>query len=213
MIRVLLADDHEIVLDGLSSVLKDEEGIEVVATASNGEEAVKIIENNDIDVAVLDINMPKMNGIDATRIIRHNSDTKVLILSMYNTYEFIDQLMDAGCQGYILKNKGREELVSAIRRVHNNKPYFGDFVHEKLIEHRMSAKRKSVEKDVELTKREVEVLKLIAQEYTSPEIADKLHIVEATVNTHRRNLISKLGVRNSLGLVRYAIENNLLDPS
>jgi DNA-binding NarL/FixJ family response regulator len=211
MIKVLLGDDHEIVLDGLKSVLKYEEGIEVVGTAKNGEEAIQIIENSEVDVAVLDINMPIMNGIEATRIIRSHSTTKVLILSMYDTYEFIDELIDAGCQGYILKNKGQEELVNAIRRVHNGKIYFGEHVQEKIMEERLKPKKNATETPLKLTKREIEVLKLIAQEFTSPEIAKKLCIVEATVNTHRRNLISKLKVRNSLGLVSYAYKNGLIE--
>ncbi|MFT5819261.1 MAG: two-component system nitrate/nitrite response regulator NarL [Crocinitomix sp.] len=211
MIKILLADDHGMILDGLKSILKNETDIKVVGTADNGEDAVHIIENNDVDVAILDINMPKMNGIEATRIIRANSDTKVLILSMHDTYEFIDELIDAGCQGYILKNKGQEELVTAIRRVHNGKPYFGERIKERIMEERLSPKKNKIAMPVSLTKREIEVLKLIAQEFTSPEIAEKLFIVEATVNTHRRNLISKLGVRNSLGLVSYAYKNGMIE--
>ena len=211
MIKVLLADDHEIILDGLKSLLEEEDDIEVVGTAKDGEEAIQLMENNTIDVAVLDINMPGMNGIETTKIVRSTTDTKVLILSMYNTYEFIDELIEAGCQGYILKNKGQEELVRAIRRVYNGKPYFGENVLEKIVEQRLNPQKEKEEVAVTLTKREVEVLKLIAQEFTSPEIAEKLFIAEATVNTHRRNLISKLKVRSSLGLVRYAYKHGFIE--
>jgi len=211
MIKILLADDHSMFLDGLKSILKAEKDIKVIGIAVNGEEAVSFIEQNEVDVAVLDINMPSVSGIEAARIISANSTTKILILSMHDDYEFIDEVIDAGCQGYILKNKGHEELINAIHRVHNGKPYFSKRITQKILEERMAPKKRVVEPLVKLTKREIEVLKLIAQEYTSPEIADKLFIVEATVNTHRRNLISKLGVRNSLGLVRYALKNNLID--
>jgi len=211
MIKVLLADDHEIVTDGLSSILKNETDICVVASAKNGDEAVQYIEKNDVDVAVLDINMPKMTGIEATRLIRANHQTKVLILSMYDTFEFIDELIDAGCQGYILKNRGREELVKAIRRVHSGQTYYGKRVTDKILEDRLKPKKEKNTIPVNLTKREKEVLKLIALEFTSPEISEKLFITEATVNTHRRNLISKLGVRSSMGLVRYALEQGMLD--
>ena len=211
MIKVLLADDHEIILDGLKSLLEEEDDIEVVGTAKDGEEAIQLMENNTIDVAVLDINMPGMNGIETTKIVRSTTDTKVLILSMYNTYEFIDELIEAGCQGYILKNKGQEELVRAIRRVYNGKSYFGENVLEKIVEQRLNPQKEKEEVAVTLTKREVEVLKLIAQEFTSPEIAEKLFIAEATVNTHRRNLISKLKVRSSLGLVRYAYKHGFIE--
>lgn len=211
MIKVLIADDHGIILDGLKSILKSEEGIVVVSTAHNGQEAVEFIEKNEVDVAVLDINMPIMTGIEATRLIRANHQTKVLILSMYDTFEFIDELIDAGCQGYILKNRGQEELVMAIKRVYNGKPYFGQKVQDRIMEERLNPKKVKNAIPVNLTKREKEVLKLIALEFTSPEIAQKLFITEATVNTHRRNLISKLDVRSSMGLVRYAFENGMLE--
>jgi two-component system nitrate/nitrite response regulator NarL len=211
MIKVLLADDHGIIIDGLKSILKNEKDIQVVATAENGQEAVAYIEKNAVDVAVLDINMPVMTGVEATRLIRANHQTKVLILSMYDTYEFIDELIDAGCQGYILKNRGQEELVKAIRRVYSGQPYYGKKIQDKILEERLNPKREKNIVPVNLTKREKEVLKLIALEFTSPEIAEKLFITEATVNTHRRNLISKLGVRSSMGLVRYAFEKGMLD--
>jgi two-component system nitrate/nitrite response regulator NarL len=211
MIKVLLADDHEIITDGLKSILKNEDNIEVVATVSNGRDAVNYIEKNQVDIAVLDINMPIMTGIEATKLIKENAyETKVLILSMYDTMEFIDELIEAGCQGYILKNKGQEELVKAIHRVYSGKPYFGERVQERMLEQRMNSNVKSKQEKVDLTKRELQVLQLIAQEFTTPEISEKLFIEESTVNTHRRNLISKLGVKSSLGLVSYAWKNGFI---
>lgn len=211
MIKVLLADDHEIVTDGLKSILQNEDNIEVVATVSNGRDAVNYIEKNQVDIAVLDINMPIMTGIEATKLIKENAyETKVLILSMYDTMEFIDELIEAGCQGYILKNKGQEELVKAIHRVYSGKPYFGERVQERMLEQRMNSNVKSKQEKVDLTKRELQVLQLIAQEFTTPEISEKLFIEESTVNTHRRNLISKLGVKSSLGLVSYAWKNGFI---
>lgn len=212
MIKVLLADDHEIITDGLKSILKNEDNIEVVATVSNGRDAVNYIEKNQVDIAVLDINMPIMTGIEATKLIKENAyETKVLILSMYDTMEFIDELIEAGCQGYILKNKGQEELVKAIHRVYSGKPYFGERVQERMLEQRMNSKIKSKQEKVDLTRRELQVLQLIAQEFTTPEISEKLFIEESTVNTHRRNLISKLGVKSSLGLVSYAWKNGIIE--
>ncbi|MCC7453376.1 MAG: response regulator transcription factor [Crocinitomix sp.] len=212
MIKVLLADDHEIITDGLKSILKNEDNIEVVATVSNGRDAVNYIEKNQVDIAVLDINMPIMTGIEATKLIKENAyETKVLILSMYDTMEFIDELIEAGCQGYILKNKGQEELVKAIHRVYSGKPYFGERVQERMLEQRMNSKVKSKQEKVDLTRRELQVLQLIAQEFTTPEISEKLFIEESTVNTHRRNLISKLGVKSSLGLVSYAWKNGIIE--
>lgn len=152
-----------------------------------------------------------MTGIEATKLIKENAyETKVLILSMYDTMEFIDELIEAGCQGYILKNKGQEELVKAIHRVYSGKPYFGERVQERMLEQRMNSNVKSKQEKVDLTKRELQVLQLIAQEFTTPEISEKLFIEESTVNTHRRNLISKLGVKSSLGLVSYAWKNGFI---
>lgn len=211
MMKVLIADDHKIVVDGLVAILKSEPDIEIIGTASNGREALEILENNTIDIAILDINMPIMNGVEATQIIAKNfPNTKVLVLSMYDTNEFIDELLEAGCQGYILKNKGQEELVTALNQIYKGHPYLGQRIRDKIMDEKMNPKKKSTEIPIKLTKREIEVIKLIGVEYTSPEISEKLFITEATVNTHRRNLISKLGVRNSLGLVRYAVENKLV---
>lgn len=211
MIKVLLADDHEIVIDGLKSILSEEDGIEVVACVENGQEAVDYITTNEVDVAVLDISMPIMNGMEATRLIHAKSETKVLILSMHDQYDYIDELLDAGCQGYILKNKGREELVEAIKRVHNGGCYIGERIQERILEQRRLGKDKPEEEPIKLTSRELEILKLIAKEFNTPEISKQLSIKESTVNTHRRNLINKLEVRSSMGLVSYAFRNKLVD--
>lgn len=211
MIKVLLADDHTIVIDGLKSILSEEDGIEVVACVSDGQEAVDFIERNHVDVAVLDISMPNVNGIEATKLIQQNSETKVLILSMHDQYEYIDELLDAGCQGYILKNKGREELVEAVKRVHNGGYYIGERIQERILEQRKRGKAKEKEDPVKLTTRELEILKLIAMEYSTPDISKQLSIKESTVNTHRRNLINKLEVRSSMGLVSYAFRNKLIE--
>lgn len=213
MIRVVLADDHEMVLDGLTSILKAEEQIQVVGTASNGKQALEIIRTTPVDVAVLDISMPEMDGIETTKVIvQEKLPTKILILSMYNKYEFINKLAQVGCSGYILKNKGKEELVQAIMAVHNGQDYFGDAITKTVMDaQRKVEEPKSKKPEPTLTKRELEILKLIAQEYTSPEIASMLFIEIATVNTHRRNLIKKLGLKSSLGIVRYAIKKGLID--
>lgn len=211
MISVLLADDHEIVMDGLRSILLEEEGIEVVACVQNGQEAVDYILKNQVDIAVLDISMPIMNGIEATRLIKERSNTKILILSMHDQYEYIDELLEAGCKGYILKNKGREELVEAIKRIYNGGCYIGDQIQQRILDERLSGATKRLEETINLTTRELEILKLIALEFNTPEIANKLSIKESTVNTHRRNLIQKLGVRSSMGLVSYAFRNKLVE--
>ncbi len=205
-IKVIIADDHQIVIDGLKSLLVQEENIEVVGEALNGKDALDILGKEDIDVAILDIEMPLLSGIEATKIIKNDfPNVKVLILSMYNTEKFVHNVIEIGANGYILKNKGKEELVLAINYIMEGDEYFGREVEKTF---RLSQKKKNDEiKNVRLTKREIEVLKLIAFGDTTPIISDKLCIAHSTVETHRRNLIEKTGVRGgSKGLVKYAFE-------
>ncbi len=212
MIRIIIADDHQIVVDGLISLLKEENNIEVMASFLNGSDAFEYLLKHDVDVAVLDINMPEMNGVEATKkIVEAGIKTKVLILSMYDDYEFIGQLLEAGCSGYILKNKGHEELIKGIKKLYNDEEYYGEKVLDEIIAAQKKPKSKSSKLQIKLTKREIEIIKLIAKEFTTPQISAQLHIAKTTVDTHRRNMISKLGVKGTLGLVRYAWENGLME--
>jgi len=209
-IKVVIADDHQIVIDGLKSLLSEEKNIEVIGEALNGKEVLNILEKQDVDMIVLDIEMPLLSGVETTKIIKEKyPNVKVLILSMYNTEKFVHNIIEIGADGYILKNKGKEELVLAIKYISEGDEFFGREVEKT---YRMSQKRKNDEsKNVKLTKREIEVLKLIAIGNTTPKISDKLYIAHSTVETHRRNLIEKTGVEGgSKGLVRYALENGYL---
>ena len=207
-IRVIIADDHQIIIDGLKSLLIGQDSIEVVGEALDGEGALRVIKDNHVDVAILDIQMPVLSGIEVTKIIKGKyPNTKVLILSMFNTDKYVQSVIDIGADGYILKNKGKEELVLALKCIASGDEYFGREV-EKTFRH--SQKRKNNElRNVKLTKREIQVLKLIAMGDTTPIISEKLFIAHSTVETHRRNLIEKTGVSGgSKGLVKYAFENN-----
>jgi len=135
MIRVIIADDHRIVIEGLTSMLKDENDIEVVSTFLNGRDAYEyLLNNDDVDVTILDINMPELDGAETTKmIVEAKINTKVLVLSMHDGYEYIDELLAAGCSGYILKNKGREELVKAIRALSKGEEHYGAKVVDKII--------------------------------------------------------------------------------
>lgn len=208
-IKVLIADDHQMVIDGLMSLLECESHIEVVGQALNGKAVLEILEKQEVDIAILDIEMPELTGVEATKIIKEKyPNVKVLILSMYNTEKFVQNLIEIGADGYILKNKGKEELVKALHYIMEGDEYFGREVEKT---YRKAKKKKSVENEhVRLTKREKEVLKLIAIGDTTPIISNKLFIAASTVETHRRNLIEKTGVRNSKGLVKYAIDNNYI---
>lgn len=211
MINVLIADDHKIVVDGLSSILEHETNINVVGTAANGCEVMDLIENRRIDIAVLDIEMPGgSNGIELTKCIREKYPAiKVLILSMYKTSNFVTKAIESGASGYILKNKGGEELVKAIKILFTGDSYIGQEITHVFFDS-LRTKKKEFEKNTfKLTKREKEVLSLIAKGITSIEIGKQLFIAASTVDTHRRNLIDKIGVSNSKELIIYAIENHL----
>lgn len=211
MINVVIADDHKIVVDGLISILKEEEDINVVGTAYNGQHVIDIVKKNKVDIAVIDIEMPIMTGVQLSKYLNeHHPEVKVLILSMYKTQAFVEQIVSAGAKGYVLKNKGSEELVKAIRYIYDGQSYIGQEITDVLIE-ALKAKSEKVEQPkILFTKREKEILALIAEGLTSIKIGEKLFIAPSTVDTHRRNLIEKTGVANSKELIRFALENKLL---
>ncbi len=203
-LKIIIADDHQIVIDGLKSLLVQQPHIKVVGEAANGKEALKLIENTEVDIAVLDISMPEMNGVEAAKIIKKQyPEIKILILTMHDGSEFIHELIEIGANGYILKNRGTEEFVEALEVIANGEEYIKGQVLNTLLK----AVRKPKSKTVQFTRREKDVLRLIVDEHTTSEISAKLNIANSTVETHRRNLIEKTGVKSSLGLVRYAIEN------
>ncbi|WP_075343140.1 response regulator transcription factor [Tenacibaculum agarivorans] len=208
-INILIADDHQIVIDGLSSLIKNEKHINVVAEAKDGKQVLDILEKVTIDIAILDIEMPKLDGVQTTLKIKElYPDIKIIILTMYNKAELIKNIISAGADGYILKNKGKEELVKAINIINDGEEYFGDEVTKTLITD-LKQKEKQ-EQLIRLTRREKEVLKLIADGKTTPQISKILFIAPPTVETHRRNLIDKTGVPNSKGLVKFALLNNYI---
>lgn len=208
MIKIILADDHQIVLDGLKMLLQEEHNIQLVGEAINGKEVLAILERAEVDIAVLDVEMPLMNGIEASEVIKERfPNTKILILTMYNDQAFIRKLIEIGASGYILKNKGKEELVEAIKDISEGKTYFGREVTNTLISGIQTTVRNKPEKEIPLTKREVDVVKLIADGRSTPQIAEELFIAHSTVETHRRNLIDKTGVPNSKALIKWAIQH------
>lgn len=215
-IRVMVVDDHDIVRYGICSVLKSSPDIEVVGEASNGVQAVEQFNDLRPDVVLLDISMPEMNGIETTRtIVRNHSNARVLILTMHLNEEYLNQVLSAGASGYILKNTEIGEMLNAIRTVAQGRQIFSAPISTLMTEKYVrSAQYNQDSKDNDtpsLTKRETEILQKIADGKTSQEIAELLFISPRTVDTHRANLIQKLGVKNSAGLVRYAIENQLVE--
>lgn len=213
MTKIIIADDHQMFIDGLKSLLSTNNQIELVGEANNGKQLLELLANTSTDIVLMDVNMPEMDGVEATKQLAQNyPHIKVLMLTMFNTRDYIEKLLKAGAHGYILKNTGKEELFEAIEKVMAGESYFSKEVTERIMEGLQ--RKKTIEKDpmmVELTDREKEVLKLIVQEMTSNEIAEKLFISFHTVETHRKNLISKLGVKNIAGLVKYAFQQGLVD--
>jgi DNA-binding NarL/FixJ family response regulator len=210
MINLVIADDHKLVLEGLQLMLDEEKEINIVGFAHNGKEALEIIAKSSVDILLLDLNMPIMNGLEVCKVLKKKqSDVKIIILSMMDEVKLIQKLIEHGASGYLLKNSGKEEILNAIKKVDNGEKYFEkDVLMQLLSNGNSSTKRKSLMPKI--SKREKEILKLIMDELTSLEIGQKLFISLGTVETHRRNLINKLGVRNTAGLVRKAIDYNLV---
>lgn len=213
MIKIIIADDHQLFIDGIKSILKSIKTMEIIGEVNNGKLLLELLEQQQCDVILMDINMPEMNGIDATKLIKSKfPGIRILMLTMYSSRDYIEKLLRVGADGYILKNTGKEELQEAIETVYKGESFFSKEVTERIMEGLQ--KKKIAEKNsyvVELTEREIDVLKLIVQEFTTIEIAEKLFISTHTVETHRKNLISKLNVRNIAGLVKYAMQNGLVD--
>ena len=206
-IKILIADDHQIVIDGIKLMLSTEPDLQFVAQANNGLEVLEKLEKNDIDIAILDINMPELNGVETCKKIQEKyPKVKVLALSMLKEASLIKLMLKNGAQGYLLKNAGKNEVIEAIRAIHTGKKHFSQEVSE-IIMASISGDSPKKEKSPfpQLSRREKQVLQLIVEEYTTSEIAEKLFISFGTVETHRRNLLIKLGARNTAGLVRTAL--------
>lgn len=192
-IRLLIADDHKLMREGLRALLSGESDIEVSGEASNGREIVKMVEDSSPDIVLMDISMPQLNGIDATRQIEDLSgDTRVIALSMHADRLFVQGVLKAGAGGYILKDSAFEELAQAVRAVSNGQMYLSPGVAGVVVEGFLKTNGPPVADEVSLTAREREVLQLITEGISTRDIAKQLHISVKTVETHRRQLMKKL---------------------
>lgn len=212
-IKVLIADDHKIVRVGLRGILEREEDITVVGEAEDGNEVLDILKGTVTDVVLMDIDMGRTNGIATTQKVKASyPDVQVLALTMHEEQGHIVGMLEAGASGYLLKNAGREELLAAVHTVVKGDSYFSNQVSATLLQALTNVKRRSApaNSNTPLSDREIEVLQLIAKEYSNGEIAEKLFISIRTVDTHRRNILEKLQLKNTAGLVKYAIEKALL---
>jgi len=214
LIRVLLVDDHPLVIDGIQARLEDEGGIDVVGRASNGQEAVEAARQLQPDVILMDISMPVMNGLEATRVLQTQMpDTRVLILSMHDNREYMVQLIQSGAKGYILKDVSAAEMVSAVETVYKGGTYFSASASQTLFSQFDVPGATPSPVASALTQRESTVLKLLAEGRNNKEIAKVLGISVRTVETHRQNIKSKLDIHTAAGLTRYAIEHDLVQLS
>jgi DNA-binding NarL/FixJ family response regulator len=209
-VRVLIADDHGIVRSGLRMLLEQQDDIEVVAEASDGATARDMAIRERPDLAILDVKMPKLTGLQATREIREQApDVSVLILSMYDDERYLFEALKAGASGYVLKAQADVDLLEAVRAVDRGEPFLTPEAQRALIKDVLGH---GAARTDELTPREQEVVKLVAEAHTNKEIAEILHLSEKTVENHRSNAMRKLGMRDRVELVRYAIRRGLIEP-
>ncbi|AMW08332.1 DNA-binding response regulator [Streptomyces qaidamensis] len=213
-IRILLADDHALVRRGVRLILDQQPDLEVVAEAGDGAEAIELARTRDVDLAVLDIAMPRLTGLQAAReLAAVRPDLRILMLTMHDNEQYFFQALKAGASGYVLKSVADRDLVAACRAAMRDEPFLYPGAVTALIRNYLDrARRGQEDPDHILTPREEEVLKLVAEGHSSKEIADLLFISIKTVQRHRANLLQKLGLRDRLDLTRYAIRAGLIEP-
>ena len=210
--RVLIADDHGIVRSGLRLLLERQPDIEVIGEAADGAEARELAIRERPDLAILDVRMPKLTGLQVTRELKKQApEVSVLILSMHDDERYLFEALKAGASGYVLKTQADTDLVEAIRAVERGEPFLTPAAQQALIKDVLERGRET-ESEEELTPREEEIVKLVAEAHTTRQIAEILHLSEKTVENHRGNAMRKLGMRDRVELVRYAIRRGLIEP-
>lgn len=201
--NILIADDHSIVAGGIAAILNTTDHLNIIGVVDDGQKVLNTVSETPVDLVLLDINMPVMNGIECTRRLKaQHPDTKVIVVTMYNRKQFIRELFEVGADGCVLKSNSGKELLSAIERVVSGKTYFdqlNDFI---------DAPKEF--KEFRLSEREIEIIELIAEGVTSKEIASRLFISEHTVKTHRKNIFQKTNVSDSDQLINWAMNNKLI---
>ncbi len=208
MIKILIVDDHSLFIDGLKSMFSSIEDISVTGEAYDGKSACTKAEELSPDVILLDIGLPDIDGTEVCKLIHEkNSDIKIIAITMHEEHTFVTKMLENGASGYLLKNSKKDQMITAIREVNNGGSYYSKEVTDILIH---GLKNTSDSDSPKVSRREKEVLELIVYEYTTNQIAEKLFISLNTVESHRANLLAKLNVKNTAGLVRVALEKNLL---
>lgn len=211
-VKIIIVDDHEMFRSGIKSLIELENLGSVIAEASNGEEFLKLIEKNIPDLVLMDIDMPLMDGIEASeKALQMHPGINILVLSMYDDYAHYSALLGAGVKGFISKSSGKSGLEKGINAVSSGDCYFSpDLLKNVIVEINKSKERKTDDNVIRFSQREEEILKLICNGYDTNEIADKLFLSNKTIDNHRSKLLQKVGVKNSIGLVIYAIKNKIV---
>ena len=211
-IKIHLIDDHQIVIDGLLAVLKLEEDFEVVGFSLNGDGIHERLTANNADVVIMDINMPDIDGIDILKDFQKKGiPCKIIVLSSHDEIKLIKEVLNLGANGYLSKKCAGENIAEAVRKVYNGEQYFCDSIKDKMLTSFSSNGSASDDEPVKsITKRELEILQLVVKEFTTKEISEQLTISINTIDTHRKNIMRKLEVKNTIGLVKYAIKHDLV---
>lgn len=213
--KIIIVDDHFIFRNGLKDLLVEIPDVEIIGEASSGEEFLEMLPASKPDIVFMDIKMPGLSGIETTRkALEIMPELKILALSMFGENEYVEEMLQAGALGYLLKNIGKQELIKAIDNIANEKGYFSDEILVMVTRKVFNAKQVSAEQNIleSFTKRELEVLKLVSQGYSNTEIAEKLDISPRTVGGHRNNMLAKSGLKNTAALVSFALKNNVIKP-
>lgn len=209
-IKVLVADDHQLFVDGVKLILKKHPDVQVVAEAADGASLLQQLKETAIDLVITDLSMPGMKGIDLVRNIKQQfPQVKLLVVTMHNEQEIINEILQAEAEGYILKNSGKAEMLEAVSNLVNGKTHYDQEVLHQLIQNIKKEKRPVI-KAKPLTERELQILALIVKELTSKEIAEQLGISKQTVDTHRLHIMEKTGAQTLVGLIKYALSSSIV---
>ena len=207
----MIVDDHQMFIDGVKSLLRKEKQFEFIAEANTGEDALRLLSEQVPDILISDISMPGMSGKELVQAIKKEyPGVKILVLSMHNEADVISDIMYMEAEGYILKNIGKQELVTALQKLSDGGTHYSDEVLLSLMR-KVKKENKKEKETITLSDREIEIVKLIAQEFSNEEIAEKLFLSKRTVETHRKNIHQKTGIKTVVGLIKFAIRNDLVE--
>lgn len=211
--KVILVDDHKLFRDGIKTLLELDNIVEVIAEASDGLEFVELLNNLNPDLVLMDIDMPNLNGIEATvEALKRFPDIKILALSMFGEYKYYDQMIEAGARGFILKTANKSELENAIHKVLDGKNYFSEELLLELVDQIHSNKKEQANTElIKFNDKEIGIMKLMCQGYTNEEIAEVLFLTSKTVANYRNNMLNKTGCKNANNLIFYALKNNIIE--